>query len=89
MLSENGLDDQDSDNENHDADEVIKVLQKENDDDVDETADIDPPLVQPEDQEPSQSSHPCSTSTLSNLQSSFSFAFDKRSLIWKKKESGV
>ena len=54
-LSEDGLDDQDSDDENRDADEVIKVLQEENDDDdddVDETADIDPPLVEPEDQEP-------------------------------------
>ncbi|KAK4884094.1 hypothetical protein RN001_000365 [Aquatica leii] len=56
-LSEDGLDDQDSDDENRDADEVIRVLQEENDDnddDVDETADIDPPLVEPEDQEPSQ-----------------------------------
>ncbi|KAF5291170.1 hypothetical protein FQA39_LY14412 [Lamprigera yunnana] len=62
-LSEDGLDDQDSDDENRDADEVIRVLQEENDDDdVDETADIDPPLVEPEDQE---SSHP---STSSNLQ---------------------
>uniref|UniRef100_A0A1B0BPX3 PiggyBac transposable element-derived protein domain-containing protein n=1 Tax=Glossina palpalis gambiensis TaxID=67801 RepID=A0A1B0BPX3_9MUSC len=79
-LSEDGLDDQDSDDENCDADEVIRVLQEENDDDdVDETADIDPPLVEPEDQEPS---HP---STSSNLQSSSSFPFDKRSLIWKKR----
>ncbi|CAG5038759.1 unnamed protein product [Parnassius apollo] len=67
-LSEDGLDDQDSDDENRDADEVIRVMQEENDDDdddVDETADIDPPLVEPEDQE---SSHP---STSSNLQGSF------------------
>ncbi|CAG5015921.1 unnamed protein product [Parnassius apollo] len=82
-LSEDGLDDQDSDDENRDADEVIRVLQEENDDDddddVDETADIDPPLVEPEDQE---SSHP---STSSNLHSSSSFPFDKRSLIWKKR----
>ncbi|KAK4887433.1 hypothetical protein RN001_003704 [Aquatica leii] len=77
-LSEDGLDDQDSDDENRDADEVIRVLQEENDDDddVDETADIDPPFVEPEDQEPSQSSHPSTSS---------SFAFDKRSLIWKKR----
>ncbi|KAK4872515.1 hypothetical protein RN001_014544 [Aquatica leii] len=84
-LSEDGLDDQDSDDENRDADEIIRVLQEENDDDyddVDETGDIDPPLVEPEDQEPFQSSHP---STSSNLQSSSSFAFDKRSLIRKKK----
>ncbi|XP_037889529.1 uncharacterized protein LOC119637534 [Glossina fuscipes] len=76
-LSEDGLDDQ-----NCDADEVIRVLQEENDgdDDVDEeTADIDPPLVEPEDQE---TSHP---STSSNSQSSSSFPFDKRSLIWKKR----
>ena len=81
-LSEDGLDDQDSDDENRDADEVIRVLQEENDDDdddVDETADIDPPLV---DQEPYQSPHPL---TSSNLHCSSSFAFDKRSLIWKKR----
>ncbi|XP_022124841.2 piggyBac transposable element-derived protein 4 [Pieris rapae] len=81
-LSEDGLDDQDSDDENSDAGEVIRVLQEENDDDDDdddETTDIDPPLVEPEDQEPS---HP---STSSNLQSSSSFLFDKRSLIWKKR----
>ncbi|CAG4987377.1 unnamed protein product [Parnassius apollo] len=79
-LSENGLEYQDSDDENRDANEVIRVLQEENDDDddVDETADIDPPLVETEDQE---SSYP---STSSNLQSSSSFPFDKRSLIWKK-----
>lgn len=88
-LSEDDLDDQDSDDENRDSVEVIRVLQEENDDDdddgddVDETADIDPPLVETEDQEPS---HP---STSSNLQSSSSFPFDKRSFIWKKKESGV
>lgn len=77
-LSEDGLDDQDSDDKNRNADEVIRVLQEENDDydgDVDETADIDPSLVEPEDQE---SFHP---STSSNLQSSSSFPFDKRSLI--------
>lgn len=81
-LSEDNLDDQDSDDENRDSDEVIRVLQEENDDDdddVDETADIDPPLVETEDQEPS---HP---STSSNLQSSSSFPCDKRSLIWKKR----
>lgn len=82
-LSEDDLDDQDSDDENRDSVEVIRVLQEENDDDdkddVDETADIDPPLVEAEDQEPS---HP---STSSNLQSSSSFPFDKRSLIWKKR----
>ena len=68
-LSEDALDDQDSDDENRDADEVIRVLQEENDDDdyVDEAADINPPLVEPKDQEPSQSSHP---STLSKSQSS-------------------
>ncbi|CAH2244112.1 jg318, partial [Pararge aegeria aegeria] len=49
-LSEDGHDDQDSDDENRDAGEVIRVLQEENDEyDVDETADIDPPLVVPED----------------------------------------
>ncbi|CAK1550181.1 unnamed protein product [Leptosia nina] len=41
----------DFDNENRDADEVIRVLHEENedddDDDVDETADIDFPLVEP------------------------------------------
>ncbi|CAG4998432.1 unnamed protein product [Parnassius apollo] len=66
-LSEDGLDDQDSDDENRDSDEVIRVMQEENDDDdedVDETADIDPPLVEPEDQESSQ------PSTSSNLQGS-------------------
>ncbi|KAF5279741.1 hypothetical protein FQA39_LY05431 [Lamprigera yunnana] len=35
-LSEDGLDDQDSDDENRDADEVIRVLQEENDDDDDD-----------------------------------------------------
>ncbi|KAF5276492.1 hypothetical protein FQA39_LY06561 [Lamprigera yunnana] len=61
-LSEDGLDDQDSDDKNRDADEVIRVLQEDNDDDdVDETADIDPPLVEPEDQE---SSHPSTSSNL-------------------------
>ncbi|CAG5055669.1 unnamed protein product [Parnassius apollo] len=67
-LSEDGLDDQDSDDENRDADEVIRVMQEENDDDdndVDETADIDPPLVEPEDQE---SSHPSTSSNLQNAQ---------------------
>lgn len=84
-LSEDDLDDQDSDDENRDYVDVIRVLQEENDDDdddgddVDETADIDPPLVETEDQEPS---HP---STSSNLQSSSSFQFDKRNLIWKKR----
>uniref|UniRef100_A0A2H1VUE0 SFRICE_004274 n=1 Tax=Spodoptera frugiperda TaxID=7108 RepID=A0A2H1VUE0_SPOFR len=84
-FSEDDLDDQDSDDENRDYVDVIRVLQEENDDDdddgddVDETADIDPPLVETEDQEPS---HP---STSSNLQSSSSFQFDKRNLIWKKR----
>lgn len=38
-LSEDDLDDQDSDDKNRDADEIIRVLQEENNDDVDETAD--------------------------------------------------
>lgn len=74
-LSEDGLDDRDSDDENRDADEVIRVLQEDNDDDdddVDETADIDLPLVEPEDQ---KSSHP---STSSNLQFSSGFPFAKK-----------
>ncbi|XP_013171866.1 PREDICTED: reticulon-4-interacting protein 1, mitochondrial-like [Papilio xuthus] len=61
--AEDGLEDQDSDDENRDADEVIRVLQEENDDDddVDETADIDLPLVETEDQEPS---HPSTSSNI-------------------------
>ncbi|KAH9641552.1 hypothetical protein HF086_002239, partial [Spodoptera exigua] len=84
-LSEDGLDNEDSDDEYRDADEIIRVLQEENDnDDVeDESADIDPPLVEEvttEDQEPSHSS------SSSNFQSSSSyFLFDKRNLIWKKR----
>ena len=77
-LSEDGLDDEGSDDEYSDAAEIIRVLQEENDDDdvEDETADIDPPLVEDvtiEDQEPSHSS------------SSSSFSFDKRRPIWKKR----
>ncbi|KAI4476356.1 hypothetical protein M0804_013671 [Polistes exclamans] len=86
-LSEDGLYYLNFDDENRDAGEVIRVLQEEKDDDdddndVDETADMDSPLVEPEDQEPS---HP---STSSYWQSSSSFPFDERSMIWRK-ESGV
>lgn len=72
-LSEDDLDDQDSDDENRDSEEVLQEENDDDDDDVDETADIDPPLMETEDQEPS---HPSTSS---------SFPFDKRSLIWKKR----
>lgn len=46
-LLEDGLDDENSDDKYDDADEIMRVLQEENDDDdvIDETADTDPPLV--------------------------------------------
>ncbi|GBP34210.1 hypothetical protein EVAR_30763_1 [Eumeta japonica] len=77
-LSEDGLDDQDSDDEKCNVDEIIRVFQEENNDDEDETADIDPLLVESQDQELPH------TSSSFNLQSSSSFSFDRRSLIWKK-----
>ncbi|KAF5292445.1 hypothetical protein FQA39_LY13992 [Lamprigera yunnana] len=47
-LAENDVDDENSDDENRDAHEIIRVLQEENDDDdvVDETADSDSDLVE-------------------------------------------
>ena len=44
-LLEDGPDDQDSDDENRDADEVIRVLQEENDDDDDVDNDVDEMLT--------------------------------------------
>lgn len=81
-LSDDGLDDKNSDDEYRDADEIIRVLQTENDDDdlVDEIADTDPPLVEDDYKEHQEPSH----SSTSTLMLTSSFSFDKRKIIWKK-----